>query len=228
MCPGLAAAKPGIFYGLFEEDTQLSEAKITWYGHACFKVELAGSSIVLDPYGACVVPGLWLPDLTADAVHVSHAHQDHSASSYVELTGRTLNFALREVMSYHDHDGGAHRGENRILVMEGEGLRIVHMGDQGCTLTRSQIDEIGRPDLLMVPVGGFCTVDAREARQIAGQLDARVVVPMHYRDGAIGYDVIDTVDAFLEGQSSVVHSDSPSFVLTEQTPAQILIPKLVQ
>ena len=206
----------------------MSEANITWYGHACFMVELAGSSIVLDPYGAWVVPGLRLPDLTADAVRVSHAHGDHSAADCVELTGRGLNFTLREVMGVHDHDGGAHRGENRITVIEGEGLRIVHMGDQGCPLTQEQVEEIGQPDLLMVPVGGFCTVNAREAWQIAGQLDARVVVPMHYRDGGVGYDVIDTVDAFLEGQTGVTYSDSYSFVLTEQTPSQILIPKLVQ
>ena len=228
MYPGLAAAKPGDFYGLFEEDTPLSQAKVTWYGHACFVVELAGSSIVLDPYGACVVPGLRLPDLTADAVHVSHAHGDHSAADCVELTGHELNFTLREVMGHHDHEGGARRGENRIAVLEGEGLRIVHMGDQGCVLTQAQIEEIGQPDLLMVPVGGFCTVDTREAHHIAGQLNARVVVPMHYRDGGIGYDVIDTVDAFLEGAEHVVRSEGDSFLLERDMPAQILIPKLVQ
>lgn len=201
---------------------------ITWYGHSCFKVDLAGSSIVLDPYAVSSVPGLRLPDLTADAVHISHAHRDHSAAERVELTGKALNFNVREVLSWHDHCQGQHRGANHILVMEGEGLRIVHLGDQGCMLTQEQIDEIGKPDLLMVPVGGYCTVDAQEACQIAQALRPNVIVPMHYREGKIGYDVIDTVDAFLEGEVPVVRAKNRQFILRADMPTQILIPRVVQ
>lgn len=206
----------------------MSQASITWYGHSCFKIELAGSSIVLDPYAVSCVPGLRLPDLKADAVHASHGHRDHSAVERVELTGRELRFTVREVAGHHDHSQGGHRGVNQILVIEGEGLRIVHLGDQGCLLTQAQVEAIGRPDLLMVPVGGYCTLNAEEARRVAGQLEARVVVPMHYREGNIGYDLIDTLDAFLTGDRPVVHSREERFELRADMPAQILIPKLVQ
>ena len=206
----------------------MSQAAITWYGHSCFRVDLAGSSIILDPYMASSVPGLRLPDLTADAVHVSHGHSDHCAADRVEHTGRTLNFIVREVLGYHDDCCGQRSGENRILVIEGDGLRIVHLGDQGCVLTPEQVEEIGRPDLLMLPVGGYCTVGAVDARTIAGQLQARVIVPMHYRQGNIGYDVLSTVEPFLTGELPVVRSRSRQFVLTPDMPDQILIPKLVQ
>lgn len=169
------------------EVDEVSQAMITWFGHSCFQVEMAGSSIVLDPYGVGAVPGLRLPDLNADTVHISHEHTDHNAAQRVLCTGRPLNFVAREVPGDHDHHDGARRGKNKILVMEGEGLRIVHMGDQGRLLTQEQIDAIGKPDLLMLPVGGYYTINADEAHQIMEQLQPTVTVPMHYRHNRAGH-----------------------------------------
>lgn len=206
----------------------MSQANVTWYGHSCFLIELAGSSIVLDPYGVSSVPGLRLPDLNADAVHISHSHTDHGAVERVLTSGKPLNFSIREVMGDHDHHGGAHRGKNRILVMEHDGLRLVHMGDQGCVLTPEQIKEIGKPDLLMLPVGGYFTINAAEARQIMDQLDPAVTVPIHYRDGAIGFDVLSTLDEFLAlVDVPVVRSEDRQFTITQGMPRQVLIPRLV-
>ncbi len=216
------------FYITAEEETKLSHATVTWYGHSCFLIELAGSRIVLDPYACGSVPGLRLPDLTADAVHVSHGHSDHNAAECVLRTGRPLRFTAREVAGSHDHHDGAHRGENRILIIEGDGLRLVHLGDQGCPLTQAQIDEIGRPDLLMLPVGGHFTMNAAEARRTMEALQANVVVPMHYRQGGMGCDVLSTLDAFLEGETPVVRAQEQSLTITGDMPHQILIPQLVQ
>ena len=206
----------------------MSQALVTWYGHSCFRIELAGSSIVLDPYAPASVPGIRLPDLRADAVHCSHGHSDHNASDRVELSGKPVNFVLRTLEGTHDHHAGTRRGKNRIAVLEGDGLRIVHLGDQGCLLTQAQIDAIGRPDLLLVPVGGFFTIDCAEARAIVEQLRPRVAVPMHFREGKIGYDKISTVDAFLEGDRPVVRIEGDSFAVTPDMPEQIILPKLVQ
>ena len=52
------------------------------------------------------------------------------------------------------------------------------------------------PDLLLVPVGGFFTIGPDEAAEICSQLQPRVIVPMHYRRGAMGYEVLSTLDAF--------------------------------
>ena len=183
---------------------------------------------MLDPYGVGSVPGLRLPDLSADAVRVSHSHTDHGAVERVLTSGKPLNFRVREVMGDHDHHNGAHRGKNRILVIEYEGLRLVHLGDQGCVLTQKQIDEIGHPDLLMLPVGGYFTIDAAEARQIMDQLQPSVTVPIHYRDGTIGFDVLSTLDEFLAlVDIPVVRCEERQFTITEGMPRQVLIPKLV-
>lgn len=206
----------------------MNQAHITWYGHSCFQIELAGGSIVIDPYTTGSVPGLRLPDLTADAVHASHRHSDHSGTDCVLTSGKPLPFTVREVASTHDRGGDMSWQNNTILVIEGEGLRLVHLGDQGCVLTPEQVEEIGRPDLLMVPVGGFCTVGGREARQIAAQLEPTVIVPMHYRSENIGFDVIDTVDEFLKGELPVVYAQDRQFTIEPGMEKQIIIPKLVQ
>lgn len=206
----------------------MSRAKITWYGHSCFRVELCGSSVVVDPYAVSSVPGLRLPDLTADAVVCTHWHSDHCASERVLLTGRPVRFQMRSVDSYHDHHMGAHRGRNRIWVFEGDGLRVVHLGDQGCPLTPEQIQEIGRPDVLMLPVGGYITIDSREAGQVVDALQPVIAVPMHYRKGCVGYDSISTVDGFLESGRPVRYAGTDSFSVEPGQEPCILMPKLVQ
>ncbi len=206
----------------------MSQARITWYGHSCFLIELAGGSVVLDPYTTGSVPGLRLPDLNADAVHASHSHSDHNGTDCVLTSGKPLPFTLREVAGTHDRGGAGNWQDNTISVIEGEGLRLVHLGDQGCVLTPEQVEKIGKPDLLMVPVGGFCTVSGREARQIAAQLEPTVIVPMHYRSNNIGFDMIDTVDEFLQGDLPVTYAAEKSFVIETGMNPQILIPKLVQ
>lgn len=206
----------------------MSHAVVTWYGHSCFRIEMAGRSLIIDPYAVGYVPGLRLPELTADAALVSHDHADHNAVEQVILTGRELSFSVRTVSSAHDHHNGARRGENLIHVFEGEGLRLVHMGDLGCVLTPEQAEEIGRPDLLILPVGGNFTIDAEEAHAVMELLHPRVTIPMHYRDGVIGYRVLSTLDPFLNTDLPVNRAEENEIVITPNMPEQILIPKLVR
>ena len=178
--------------------------KLTWYGHACFLVETAEGSVVFDPYEPGSVPGLKLPPLTADAVVCSHGHHDHCYTAGVTLSGKEPGFTLRRVDSFHDDCGGKKRGENRITVLESEGLRLVHLGDLGHPLTEEQAAAIGTPDVLLIPVGGFYTIGPADAVKVVEQLRPRVTIPMHYRGRGFGYDVIGTVEDFTERVGGVV------------------------
>ena len=84
-----------------------------------------------------------------------------------------------------------------IHVIHVFGKTLVHCGDLGHLLTKEQIGQIGSCDVLMVPVGGFYTIDAAQARQVADQLSAAVIIPMHYRFGDYGIPVIGEVEDFL-------------------------------
>ena len=182
--------------------------KLTWYGHSCFLVETAEGSVVFDPYSPGSVPGLALPPLTADAVICSHEHRDHGYAQGVSLSGRTFTAKLTRIPSFHDEVGGAKRGANLITVLEAEGLRVAHLGDLGHPLSAEQLAALGRVDILLIPVGGFYTIDADTAWQQVEAIRPAITVPMHYRGAGFGYDVIGPVEDFLAHAEKVTVLDS--------------------
>ena len=168
---------------------------ITWLGHSCFILESGGFRALLDPYHE--VQGLADIETEADAVYCSHGHFDHAYTEKVRLTeGKENPFAVHEVSVFHDDQGGALRGTNTIRKFTAEGLSIVHLGDLGHTLSPEQIADVGHCDVLLTPVGGHFTIDAAEAKAVADALGANVVVPMHYRIGPVGFDVLGTLEDF--------------------------------
>ena len=139
--------------------------KLTWYGHSCFLLETAEGSVVFDPYAPGSVPGVELPrGLTADAVHCSHGHKDHGYAAGVTLSGRKPGFVLQSIPCFHDDRRGALRGENRITVLEAEGLRLAHLGDLGHALSPEQLAVLGRIDVLLIRWAAS-TRSARQRRQ---------------------------------------------------------------
>lgn len=182
--------------------------KITYLGHACFRIEDDGCSLILDPYEAGSVPGLSDLNETADLVLCSHGHGDHAGRSAVTLTGRTgLPFTVSRIESWHDAERGAKRGPNAIHIIETKsGRKIVHMGDIGCYLDDSDAAKLEGADVLLVPVGGFFTIDGKEAAELVRRVFPKVAVPMHYRSESFGYPVISTVDVFAEAIGGCVVS----------------------
>lgn len=185
--------------------------KITWYGHSCFKVSFDGGSVVFDPYADGSVPGWTLPQLSADAVLCSHHHDDHAGAGKVTLSGREPDCKVETVECFHDAEHGAKRGANTIHILTADGVRVAHLGDLGHEPDEAQLAAIGAPDVLLIPVGGFYTIDAATAAAVAEKIGARITVPMHYRGDGFGYDVIGTVEEFTALRKDVRCADSNSF-----------------
>ena len=185
--------------------------KITWYGHSCFKVSFDGGSVVFDPYADGSVPGWTLPQLSADAVLCSHRHDDHAGAGKVTLSGREPDCKVETVECFHDAEHGAKRGANTIHILTADGVRVAHLGDLGHEPDEAQLAAIGAPDVLLMPVGGFYTIDAATAAAVAEKIGARITVPMHYRGDGFGYDVIGTVEEFTALRKDVRCADSNSF-----------------
>jgi L-ascorbate metabolism protein UlaG (beta-lactamase superfamily) len=193
--------------------------RLTYFGHATFLLESDDTSILIDPFNEQV--GYPFPDVRPTAVTVSHEHFDHNYVQVARGSARVIR-GLREggkdwaqvaeqvgpvrisaVPCYHDTTSGSERGKNAIFVFEAEGLRVVHGGDLGHTLTPQQVSAVGRPDVLMIPVGGYYTIGPREADAVIGQLHPRVVIPMHYKTDANRDWPIGTLDDFLRGKTRV-------------------------
>ena len=151
-------------------------------GHAEFLIVTeSGVRIVTDPYDAsCGYP---LHKTAADIALVSHHHHDHDAVENLKGEPRVIDKAgqytpepdvkVTALKGFHDDEQGSKRGETLLFLIEAEGLRVVHLGDLGCPLDEAQLEQLKNPDVLMIPVGGFYTIDADQAKQIADQLNAR-------------------------------------------------------
>lgn len=192
---------------------------ITYYGHSCFTLESQGYVIALDPYDEHV-PGYKPLELKASAVYCSHGHGDHCAIDKVQLVpgGESDPFDIVEIETYHDDQEGELRGMNMMRVFEAEGLKVAHLGDLGCSLEPEEIEELKDLDALLIPVGGHYTIDAIQAKAIVDQLKPRVVIPMHYRTGSKGFDVIADVQDFLDLCDNVRVANGNSLNLDKDTP----------
>ena len=168
---------------------------ITWLGHACFLLESEGYRVILDPCKG--VPGVKNTAGEANAVYCSHTHFDHCYTDEIRINeGAASPFTVREIASFHDDADGAKRGKNTIRALTAEDLTVVHLGDLGHTLSAEQLAAIGKCDVLLLPIGGTYTLDIAGAKQVADAVAPRVVIPMHYRRGKMGFEVLQTVDEF--------------------------------
>jgi L-ascorbate metabolism protein UlaG (beta-lactamase superfamily) len=184
--------------------------KIKWLGHAAFLITSdTGIKIITDPYETS--PGLKYGRIneTADIVTVSHDHGDHNNTTsvggnpkVVRDTVEVRGIKIKAVAAAHDSSGGGQRGANTILCFQIDGLRVVHLGDLGHLLTDSQAGDIGKVDVLMVPVGGYFTIDAKAAQEVCEQLKARVIIPMHYKNDKCTLP-IGGVEEFIRGKTNV-------------------------
>lgn len=163
---------------------------LKYMGHSFFTLALEnGTVIATDPYGDFYEYPKRL--VRADICTVSHHHHDHDGVAclkegvqVIDTAGCTHTESGVRVTGYptfHDEKNGALRGNNLFFVIEAEGLRIGHAGDLGHALTRKQVEEIGKLDILLLPVGGYYTINAQTALAVRDVLRPRVTIPMHYR-----------------------------------------------
>ena len=202
-----------------------SSVNILWLGHSCFRLETNGFAVVLDPFEDGSVPGLPNIRETAQEVLCSHEHFDHNYRQAVKLApiGTPNPFTTTVIETFHDDVNGSKRGPNRIHVLEAGGLRIAHLGDLGHPLSPEQAAVIGQVDALLIPVGGFYTIDAVQAKAIVDQVKPRVTIPMHYSGSGFGFDNIGPVEDFVKLCQNVQVYPNNSFDLTKETPAQVAV-----
>ncbi len=185
--------------------------KITYLGHATFLLESGPTSILIDPYDERV--GYPIPRVQAGVVLVTHEHGDHTNVAMAAGEPRVIRgladgqwrtvketvdgIQISSVPTYHDNTNGSQRGRNTVFIVEAEGLKVVHLGDLGHLLDDDAGKAIGRPDVLMVPVGGHYTIDAAQAHDVVARLRPGVAIPMHYRTEVNPNHPTTTVDTFL-------------------------------
>ena len=201
-----------------EGEDVISEVGIEYFGHSCFMLDLFEIQFLLDPYSPQV--GYGELQLDANVITVSHEHMDHNyvaaAPGAQVIRGLTADgLGWEDVMvslgrvrvtglpTYHDDASGRLRGRNMAFIFEFGEIKIAHLGDLGHLLNESQAEKLRDVDILMVPIGGHYTIDAKQARELVLELSPAVVLPMHYRTEATRNWPIDPLKTFIEGEKNV-------------------------
>jgi L-ascorbate metabolism protein UlaG (beta-lactamase superfamily) len=186
--------------------------KLKWLGHACFLITSKdGLRVITDPYA--VGGGIEYSPINeaTDAVTVSHDHGDHNNISAVQGRPEVIKGSGKKAMkgieftgvvTFHDASGGQQRGPNTVFCFILDDIRICHLGDLGHLLTLAQVTEIGAVDILLIPVGGYFTIDAIVANQVCDQLKPKVIIPMHFKTSRCGYPIAGVED-FIKGKKHV-------------------------
>lgn len=202
---------------------------IKWHGHSCMELSELNYSVICDPFAPGYVPGLSDVHADADKVICSHEHDDHNFREAVKTVSKGGHpFKITAIPTWHDDVSGVQRGPNLVHVIDTDmGIRAVHMGDIGHIPDEAAISVMKNPDVIMIPVGGFFTINAEEAKKVCDLLQPRVIIPMHYRSPSFGFDVLSEVGDFLKlfNSSFINFYDTDTIEITSDTPQQIAVLK---
>jgi len=183
---------------------------IIWHGQSFFEIgtkDIGNKElkIAIDPFDKSL--GLKLPKTEAQILLITHGHSDHSNKKaingnpfLIEEPGEyeVRGVHLKGIQGFHDDSQGKEKGKVVFYVIETENMKICHLSDIGQKeLTPEQIEEIGDVDILMIPVGGVYTIDAKRASNIISQIEPKIVIPMHYQIPKLNLK-LNSLDQFLK------------------------------
>ena len=166
--------------------------KLEFIAHATFKLTLNDNRIiVIDPYQSMSFQGRFnypIFDEYCDFAVITHEHLDHN---YLEdLKGNPVvvrnswqdkNLNIYSIFAWHDkYQGTKFGGYVLMKIIESASIRLCHLGDCGELLSDKTIDQMGRIDILLIPVGGFYTIDGSEAAALVHRIQPKTVIPCHY------------------------------------------------
>jgi L-ascorbate metabolism protein UlaG (beta-lactamase superfamily) len=189
-CPGLVARRPPL---ILPAALGPEEVQITFVGHATFLIESPGGIRAVTDYNDYVRPQV-APDIaTMNKAHSTHyTHRPDPAIRHV-LRGwnpgggpalhdlQVGDVRVRNIVTnIRDWGGGTEYDGNSIFVFQTADLCIAHLGHLHHTLTPQHLKQIGRIDVVLVPVDGGYTLDVEGMVEVLKALNAPLMLPMHY------------------------------------------------
>jgi L-ascorbate metabolism protein UlaG (beta-lactamase superfamily) len=189
---------------------------VSWYGHACFRLEGSGVSIVTDPYTP-EPAGLRPVSTAADVVVMSSALDEaHSNAAMVPGSPRVLNaldaveqpvtigdgVVVEAVAAMEGVDRPDDPKANALYRFELDGVAVCHMGDVGRALSDAQLAPLrGRVDVLFALAGAGLTIALDDLDDAIAEIGPCIVIPMHYKTPSLLYQA-GPVEDFLAHRAS--------------------------
>jgi L-ascorbate metabolism protein UlaG (beta-lactamase superfamily) len=228
-CPGLTSGNtPRIIPAAFRLAALTPhQVRITYIGHSSFLLESPQLVRIVTDYN-----GYNRPAMLPDVVTMNHAHSSH----FTETPDPGIAHVLRgwgpspdqparhglQVKDVHIRNvptnirswsGGTERHGNSIFIFEMGSLCVAHLGHLHHTLTQQQLNEIGKIDVVLVPVDGGATLDLEGMVEVLVALKAKLMIPMHYFSTY-------TLQRFLERAKDkfpAEFNETPSVVISKAT-----------
>jgi len=167
--------------------------EVEYKGANSVTISTKKGTIITDPKLSLV----GLKDATVkDAIELStearFALNSENARLCIEGPGEygIADFDIHGIAAQRHLDSEADPKISTIYRIEAGDIRVALLGNIYEKLTEDQLEEIGVIDVLIIPIGGNgYTLDATGATVLTRQIDPKIVVPIHYADSGIKYEV---------------------------------------
>ena len=174
--------------------------RLTWYGHAAFRVETSHGAVIMDPYNCPLAGGYSAIDDDAQVVTISHVNRKyHSDTSSIRRPYQLLNGlefldrprAVTGLTFYSClvHEDEERNGPNAMIRFTADQVEVAHMGDCGHALGDEQLAFLRGVHVLLAPAGGPPTMALPDLIQVILEIRPRVVIPMHYKTPKINLPI---------------------------------------
>ncbi|HEX2172931.1 MAG TPA: MBL fold metallo-hydrolase [Dehalococcoidia bacterium] len=176
---------------------------IHWLGHSCFRLRGRDATVLIDPYPGSV-GGQALARQSADILCLTNPHPNHAHRTIVEgappvLTGPGEYEIKGVLITGLGTTRRASEGTlpNTAYLIEMDDVGVCHLGDLSRAMTNDLKEQLGSVDVLLIPTGGHCTIDAAAAAETISLIEPRIVIPMHF--GSTASDPpLDGLERFLK------------------------------
>ena len=174
------------------------------------------TQVIIDPKLSVVgLKDIPVKDAMEVATEARFATNDVNARLSIEGPGEyeAGEVAIRGVKATRHLDTELDEALSTMYRIEIGDVRIAVLGNIAPKLSEDQLEEIGVVDLLILPVGGNgYTLDSVNATTVVRQIDPRGVIPVHYADNALKYEVPqDDLDLFVKELAAPVEEVGSKF-----------------
>lgn len=162
---------------------------IQWYGHRCVRLEAKEGNVLFDPFDPKEV-GLRGPNIKDNLVLLSAYEQPKAILERINDDAFVVRgpgeyekngIAVRGTLAYQDSQKGKELGLCSIYAVHAEEMSICHLGALGQDqLSDEQMEAIGDPDILVIPVGGQSALDPKAAAAMATAIEPKVIIAVQY------------------------------------------------
>ncbi len=179
---------------------------IRWYGKNCVRIEVKEGTVLVDPFDTKDT-GLRGPTINDDLVLLSAYAQPAAIVERVNDTALLVRgpgeyeqkgVAVRGIQAYQDSQGGKELGLCTVYTIVAEDMIVCHLGSLGQEkLTDAQLEAIGDPDVLIIPVGGQSALDPKAAAELATAIEPKVIIPVGFAVPSASY-AAEKVEKFVK------------------------------